>query len=33
MLLADANCLAKKLAGAKLRKFVDVKSKYFYSTT
>ncbi len=33
MLLADANCLANKLAGAKLRKFLDIKFKYVYSTT
>ncbi len=33
ILLADANCLANKLAGAKLRKFLDIKSKYLYSAT
>ncbi len=33
LLLADANCLANKLAGAKLRKFLDIKSKYLYSAT
>ncbi len=33
ILLADANCLANKLAGAKLRKCLDIKSKYLYSAT
>ncbi len=33
VLLADANCLANKLAGAKFRIFLDIKSKYFYSAT
>ncbi len=33
ILLADANCLANKLAGAKLRKCFDIKSKYLYSAT
>ncbi len=32
-MLADANCLANKLAGAKLRKCLDIKSKYLYSAT
>ncbi len=27
--LADVNCLANKLAGAKLRKCLDIKSKFF----
>ncbi len=33
ILLADANCLANQLAGAKLRTFFDIKSKYLYSAT
>ncbi len=33
ILLADANCLANKLAGAKLRIFLDRQSKYLYSAT
>ncbi len=33
ILLADVNCIANKLAGAKLRTFLDIKSKYFYSAT
>ncbi len=33
ILLADANCLANKLAGVKLRKILDIKSKYLYSAT
>ncbi len=33
ILLADANCLANKLAGVKLRTFLDIKSKYIYSAT
>ncbi len=33
ILLAYANCLANKLAGAKLRDFFDIKSKYLYSAT
>ncbi len=30
ILLADTNCLANKLAGAMLRKCLEIKSKYLY---
>ncbi len=32
-MLADVNCIANKIAGAKLRIYLDIKSKYLYSTT